>query len=368
MTGDVVVSGNQMATVSSGSLLIRRARPDDVPALCGLFAEAFSRSLTEAKWRWKLGDQTQGPANVFVAEREGEIIGQYAGIPVDYRSPWGPLKGIVSVDTMTSPGHRRQGILTALGAHCVEAWRNAGFEFVVGMPNANFGSRASLMGWTPLTALVNIIRPLSPLALAAQKLGFAQGATSAALAQGTSWLQHQIAQRGLRGGLQIRQWYPDDDIPIPEFQAPHPQFIEVRRDIRWLRWRFGPDSELDYRIFTATREGRVVAWSVLRAPCNDDPQVAALPEIVYGPGSQNAARALVHHCAAVASQLGATKLQSLVQADSARAVLLKSSGFWFPRERLAAQVIPLTPDTSLWCQTPLNPKIWALQASDFDIQ
>ncbi len=352
-----------MASVHLGPLSVRQARPQDIPALTDLFERAFSRSMSEAKWRWKLGEQTQGPANVFVAERDGQIVGQYAGIVTDYRGPSGACRGIVSVDTMTCPQHRRQGVLTALGTHAVQAWRTAGFEFVIGMPNANFGSRASNMGWTPLTTLINVIRPLSPIALAAEKLGCPAGPRQPALAHSASWAHGRVAKWSTLPGISIGPWHPERE--LPDLQARYAQALQTHRDIGWLRWRFSSKSELDYRVFTATHAGRTVAWAVLRAPSTLDPDIAALAELIHSPGHEPAARALVHHCASVAAELGATKLQSLVQAHSVTADQLKRWGFWFSREELSVKVIALSPANSKWSQ---DPSLWALQASDFDIQ
>jgi hypothetical protein len=139
----------------------RPARDADVDGLLALHARATGKPISRAHWLWKLG--ARGPAeNVWLVERGGRPIFQYAGIPVRFRSSGEEGWAMVSVDTMTDPDFRRRGLLTSVAPAVYAQWREAGVRFVLGMPNENWGSRAAALGWTKLVELRWWVRWLAP--------------------------------------------------------------------------------------------------------------------------------------------------------------------------------------------------------------
>ena len=168
---------------------VRPYRSGDEVELAALFSRVFGKDVTPEWWLWKLKGLASPVENVWVAisKDDGRIIGQYAGIPVRLKVGDRLRDVMVSVDTMTSPDFRRMGVLTKLGAVAYEAWASAGIAAVLGLPNEQWGSRTSALGWVTLFPLAwlrlplrldvmaanstRIPRPLLPVARSAGRFG-----------------------------------------------------------------------------------------------------------------------------------------------------------------------------------------------------
>jgi GNAT superfamily N-acetyltransferase len=143
---------------------LRQAREDDVDGLTALHRRVFGRPISRAHWLWKLGGR-QGPTqNVWVAEADGRLVFQYAGIPTRVFHSGTECWAMVSVDTMTDPDYRRRGLLTKV-AEVYAHWGEAGVAFVLGLPNEQWGSRIGALGFVPLAQLRWWVRWLDPVAL-----------------------------------------------------------------------------------------------------------------------------------------------------------------------------------------------------------
>jgi hypothetical protein len=140
----------------------RPAREGDVDELVALHHRVFGKTISRQHWAWKLGER--GPAaNVWIAQADGRIVFQYAGIPVRFRHFGEDRWAMIDVDTMTDPDFRRQGLLTQGGDAAYSHWREAGIAFTVGLPNEQWGSRAVALGWIRVGALRWWVRWLDPI-------------------------------------------------------------------------------------------------------------------------------------------------------------------------------------------------------------
>src|SRR5580704_7468561 len=110
----------------------RPAHDEDIDGLVALHARTFSRAISREHWTWKLRWPTCPVANVWIAEADGRIVFQYAGIPVRFWHGASERWAMIDVDTMTHPDYRRRGLLTQGGARVYEHWRSGGIAFTVG--------------------------------------------------------------------------------------------------------------------------------------------------------------------------------------------------------------------------------------------
>ena len=251
----------------SDSLPVRPFREGDETQLVALFASVFGHSIDEPHWRWKLDHATPETPNVLLAMSADRPVFQYAGIPTLFSIAGSHVDAMVSVDTMTAPDFRRRGLLTRVATDAYARWRDAGISFVLGLPNEQWGSRASALGWLPLFKLQRLVLPLRPEAMLAHRLSL-------------PWLRQLPLVSTLWNGWLSRPPAADKEVEIrrvttagAEFDAlwercePDAEF-GVIRDRRWVQWRFLSCPSRRYQVRLAMR-GRdpvgYVAWHLVES-------------------------------------------------------------------------------------------------------
>src|SRR5579859_893321 len=239
---------------------IRPYQPGDETELVALFAQVFGRAISVDHWHWKLKGRPAPVENVWVAVADdGRVIGQYAGIPVQVQLGGRPAPAMVSVDTMTAPDFRRRGILTTLGAAIYASWRAAGVAAVLGLPNQQWGSRTTALGWTTLFPLrwlrcpLHIERALArPGRLPTPLIVPARAAGGAMLAAWHPWRRGSSPRRGL-DVRRLAIGAPELDVLWTRL-APTYESLLVR-DRAWVDWRYGQAPGLDYQVLLAHAGG-----------------------------------------------------------------------------------------------------------------
>ena len=65
-------------------------------------------------WHWMYKENPAGPGRIWLAEYDGKIVGQYPIIPVLMKIGARIVTAFQSINLMTHPDHRRQGIYESL--------------------------------------------------------------------------------------------------------------------------------------------------------------------------------------------------------------------------------------------------------------
>jgi hypothetical protein len=199
----------------------RPACEADVDELTRLHKKVFGKELSREQWRWKLSTQPGPVANVWVAEADGRIVFQYAGIPTRVRHQARDCWAMIDVDTMTDPAYRRQGLLTQGGATTYAHWRKAGIAYTFGLPNEQWGSRTNALGWVRLGELRWWVRWLDLVGLVAGKPVRSKRAVTTDKRRGDS----------------LRIAYVDDPSPMDTLWTAL-SGEGVIRNAAWFRWRY----------------------------------------------------------------------------------------------------------------------------------
>lgn len=347
---------------------IRPYQPGDEADLVALFAQVFGRPITAEWWRWKLKGRPAPVENVWVAvaEADGRIIAQYAGIPV--RAQWaGPIRdAMVSVDTMTAPDFRRRGILTALGQAAYASWAAAGVSAVLGLPNQQWGSRTDALGWQRLFALGWLRYPLHVERALTARLPRALAGPAQALG-GPAAAGWRAARRGApQAGSGIQVEAPadatDDFDRLWARLAPEYGRLLVR-DRAWVAWRYFGAPELGYRVLLARRAGAPAGYLAYRyAP---DSGAGYLADLFTAPAGGAAAQALLRAALDDLWARGATSARATAAPGSALEATLRAGGFGPAPGAFNFEVVPLDPALDLG--TRGGPGDWLLSGGDFDV-
>jgi hypothetical protein len=343
---------------------IRPYQPGDESKLVVLFQRVFGLPMSEAHWRWKLRQLPTPTENVWLAADEDKVIFQYAGIPLRYRLPDGEHMAMVSVDTMASPDYRRQGFLTRVGRFTYDRWREDGIAFVIGLPNEQWGSRATALGWEVLFPLEWLVRPLRPEALLARRLKLPFLARFTLL--GTLWSWFWGRQAEVDHTVQVRQVSQAGS----EFDAlwlalAADGLVSAVRDSAWVNWRYLTAPTYDYRVLLAERAGRPAGYVVYRLEEADGRQVGFIAELTTPVAEAAARHALINEVITRLRATGVETAVTLAVPDTWLYDTWRQAGFVPGRGAFTVQMVPLA--STLPMDQLRQASKWFLTGGDFDV-
>ena len=355
---------------------VRPYRPGDETQVATLYAEVFGRERPLEVWRWKLMEREISPASVWVAvTQDGEqVIGHYGGIPLHVRLRGEELPAVHAVEAMSSRKYRRQGILTALGSTAHEAWRQAGYAVVLGLPNEQWGTRNYALGYRRLFPLSWLRYPLHVQRMAARfdRLPAPLRKPVAALGGAGSaiWRKaHQVKmQRNIdRSGISVRETASPGDLDRLWSSLSGEYENIVRRDGAWVGWRFNRAAVYDYTVLLAYRGDEPSGYIAYRLASTEQRTNGYIADIFLRQDDVATASALVKAALDDLSARGAAMVMSTAAPGSSLYALLRRLGF-LPTPRHTAfnfEIVPLQPSIELTALA--DPRTWHLTAGDFDV-
>jgi len=234
---------------------VRQALPEDSPQLTELFRVVFEFARSASHDRWKFDDNPYGPPVIAVADDHGTLVGQYALWPMALRLGQQVTPCAQSLDTMTHPDYRGQGMFTVLAEECMRYAAKRGIEALFGFPNENsFPGFVRRLDWDHTGDIPLWFRPLT---IGRHRRVPAWGAATATAAA-------RLLPKGDRGGFEVVAMAP---LPVIldaflERCARTSGACRVERTTRYLSWRFSSDSDMQYRWASVYRDNALKAFGV----------------------------------------------------------------------------------------------------------
>jgi len=149
---------------------LRRAETTDAEAIVNLLNDVYGDWGDLTRWQWKY----HNPPAPFrfssaVAETEGRIIGHYGIVPLEMVMEGRIVRGAQVVDAAVLPVYRRCGVFSDLLRRAVQDTVRAGAQLVYGFPGllslaANRRNGFRSVGFVP--EMVKVLRPAGALATA----------------------------------------------------------------------------------------------------------------------------------------------------------------------------------------------------------
>jgi hypothetical protein len=348
---------------AASAVTIRPGRSDDEHELVALFGRVFGRPTTEQHWRWKLRQQSSPVDNVWLALSGPQPVFQYAGIPTRFLLLQTPVVAMTSVDTMTAPEFRRQGLLTQVASRAYDAWRAAGVAFVIGLPNQQWGSRAAALGWQPLFRLQWLLRPLRPEAMLARRLHMAWLKRLSLVAATCNRVLNVRLQRDPTVQIERTRQAGDAFDQIWERCKSDWMFSTIR-DRHWVDWRFLSSPSQRYELNLARRAGVAVGYSAHSLVESQQAKTAHLAELFVARADGAAHDTLLSELIETLVAAGAESLSTLAVPGTLQYRWLRRAGF-IPRDAFSVQLVPLS--AQLPHALMLDPNQWNLSGADFDV-
>lgn len=247
----------------SGSALRERPlTPDDVPGVVDLFHRVYGRPISAEHYVWKLRTRRSPVENVALAvDADDRPIFHIAGIPCRARLGDEDRWVMVAVDGMTDPAWRRRGVLTRVTSDLFDRWRAAGVALVLGLPNDQWRSRISALGWKRMFPLAWLVRPILPQRVLARRTGIAALANAEWMGRWWNRLWDRPAARGIevsdldRAGLEWNAFWNG---------LQHRLGPCLARDADWINWRYLDAPGAGFRVLLAKRDGKPAGFLAFR--------------------------------------------------------------------------------------------------------
>lgn len=339
---------------------IRPYQPGDEHGLVDLFGRCFGREISLAHWQWKMKSSSADYENIWVAMDRNRYVGQYTGVPFDAWIRGRRRPAIAPVDAMVDPEMRRRGVLTRMVNHAHENWHRAGVYFAVGLPNEQWGSRATALGWVPLFPLRWLVRILRPESVLARRLGIESLARLTPVGAFSRRLMRRVQADQDISVQEVHEAHRDFDVIAND--ARRPEAIQLVRGSTWVDRRYLRCPSADYHVLLAKRGDDPVGYAVYSLR-GSTPVQATMTEVVTKSNDQAAYFTLAIDVERRCLETRADMIRTLSVPGTLNYQRLSHCGFLPGRGAFMLQYVPLQPEM----QAVRSLEDWHFEGGDFDV-
>lgn len=295
-----------------------------------VFGKTMGPSESSRHWNWEYRERPRKELEIKLAWSEGDLAGQYATVPTDVRICGHTMRASLSLDTMTDPGYRGQGVFIETASALYRTLSERGTKLVYGFPNSqSVGGFVKRLGW-------DVIMPapvhLRPLRLAFLTPRFGSRDRKARLRGG--W-------RTGRGTFRDRRLELNEETCFGEWADAlwnilrDDHSIMTVRDRRYLRWRYELRPETQYRITSASVGGLVRGFAVCTIAKRAIGEVLFVMDTMFE--SNSVGRALVSDALAYGRVNNCVAGCALISPGSKHRSVFRQCGFFKLPKRLFPQ-------------------------------
>ena len=236
------------------SWCVREAGPNDLDLIRDLYRAVRRDSRPEAYDRWRYLESPYGPTPGTLAVEGGRAVGFYTLWPTPLLIGSAAVAGAQSMDTMTHPDFRGQGIFVALARACFELATARGIQLLYGFPNnESFPGFVRRLEWTHVGDIPHWVRPIHPSRhpRLSATLGFLADAATAVWPTGRTRDYNVAAAPVDPTGLSTLGG--DSEVA---------GMCRVHRGPAWLAWRYARAAAQGYEWIAAAKDGTIRAIAV----------------------------------------------------------------------------------------------------------
>lgn len=265
------------------AITVRHYADADEPALMRLLTESMGGGPTGERspefFRWKHLQNPFGRSLMLVAESEGRLIGFRAFMRWKFEAGGRVISAARAVDTATHPDFQGRGIFTMLTLQAIDELRGE-TDLIYNTPNEKSLPGYLKMGWSKVGNMpvnIKVRRPLAVLRGLAGRGAHADSSSSVAREVNAMTADEGLAQEGVA-----------DLVRAASENQPAENRLHTKRDIDYLRWRYGSAPLLGYRMVVHEDRGRVAGIGIFRVRPRGNLVETTLSEVLYRPGDVDA--------------------------------------------------------------------------------
>ncbi|MEM6336250.1 MAG: GNAT family N-acetyltransferase [Bacteroidota bacterium] len=347
----------------SGPFTVRAYAPEDAERVAAFHRLVFGSEMTAEHYHWKLGRPTWdlGVASSFLAEKDDQLVGHYAGTTTTLRLDGHDVPAIHISDTMTHPDFRRQGVLSLLAPEAHRRWTEAGVGVAYGMPTKSWGTRGRFigfeegfpMGWRRLF--------LAPMTWVTRKDTVFSSVFDAPV---RSWRGWQARQRGDIEAVPC-SWDGDTRTVLDRLWAQECEGVafSVVRDAAWIHQRYIEASHVPHTLWLAGSAEQPAGYAVTLVHRWKDARVVLIADLFAGAQNTRIQDALIRAIVRAALKDQSAEVRAVSGEHTWFDAALRRHGFIDGRGAYEQQLVQLAqPLPPSWAQG----ERWHLTAGDFD--
>lgn len=323
---------NATAAAARDTIVIERRRPEDQPALERMYAEVFGADearLNRERWQWQYEDNPHCPdegPEIWVAKENGDVLGQYATMPVRLKVRDHLVRASWGMDVMVRPSIQRKGI----GSRLFLYWdRQVEASLGLGLSLASYTLFQKLQ-WEDVGPVPCYTRILDPTQLLARRVGRVPAMMMTPLAKLTLGAAFPArASARSRAPVDIRGLETPFDVGFDrlwERAAPGFDFV-AERTSAYLEWKYHRAPHVTYQIFQALRDNEVAGFIVLRAAEPSGVRIGLVVDLFAHPEDRDVLDALIDRAAEWGRERQVGRLQAFMM-DQRLARRLRHKGFF----------------------------------------
>ena len=305
---------------------IDRYRPDDKRAVEALYRRVFGRDAADAsrlRWEWQYRRNPNNPGKepeIWIAREGPAIVGQYATMPVRLSLAGREVQGSWGMDVMVAPERQRQG----LGEVLFRTWdRNVGASLGLGLSESSY-SLFQKLRWPDVGPIPMLVKPLT-------RRAFRRANWPVGLNRVVSALTYPLVMVVARSrplGAEVRLIERFDDSFTALWDQLASKFdLAVRRDARYLNWKFVSAPHVRYSIAALRRDNRNVGYAVYRHVHEPRGRVTLLVDFLTDPADEAGFETLLRWVDREARQADSDKIRVYTMHTGFRKVLKRSGYF-----------------------------------------
>jgi len=256
----------------------------------------FNREKWMAWWVWKYWKNPAGKPIIWLALDQDRLIGHYAIIPIRMRIGNEIIVGSQSVDTMTHPDYRHQGIFETLASKTYEQAVKEEVHIIYGFPNRfSYPGFVNKLGWFDISVLHTMIMPLNLTNVLRKYIQ-------------NKYILHTCA---VGGNLLLELLHNNNGTsrinkvkthPISAFDERVDYFwdkisslyqITVVRDKSYLNWRFADMPNTNPIIYTAEKDKEILGFIVLTTKSVHDLKFGYIADVAALPSAKHTYQDLI---------------------------------------------------------------------------
>lgn len=307
---------NGSANSARGSIVIDRRRPEDQAALERMYVEVFGAEearLNRERWQWQYEDNPHCPGEgpeIWVAKQDGDVLGQYATMPVRLKIKDHIVRASWGMDVMVRSSIQRKGI----GSRLFLYWdRHVEASLGLGLSLASYTLFQKLQ-WEDVGPVPCYTRILDPTALLSRRVGRVPAIMMSSFAKlllGAAF-PSRASSATSPGSIEIRGL----ETPFGEsfdrlWERASTGFdFAAERTAAYLEWKYHRAPHVEYEIFQALRGNDVAGFIVLRPAETSGVRLGLVVDLFAHPEDRDALDALIDRAAEWGREKQVARLQT----------------------------------------------------------
>ena len=305
---------------------IDRYRTDDKRAVEALYRRVFGNDAGEAsrlRWEWQYHRNPNNPGHdpeIWIAREGPAIVGQYATMPVRLSLGGREIQGSWGMDVMVAPERQRQG----LGELLFRMWdRNVGASLGLGLSDSSYRLFQKLR-WPDVGPVPMLVKPLTRRAF--RRANWPVGLNRLVSALMLPVVKVVARSRPLAAEVRMIQRFDDTFTDLWEQLAPAFD-LAVRRDARYLNWKYVSAPHVRYSIAALRRDDRNVGYAVYRHVHEPRGRVTLLVDYLVDPADESGFETLLRWVDREARAADSDKIRVFAMHAGFRKILKRSGYF-----------------------------------------